>query len=152
MDKLFESFDNAIKKRRATYQKAVQNEDDEYTEDPLVPPAVLGNGFLFNSSTLDKVKNRLNKDQEQGTQAIDTTQVLSNLYEDGEDLEKEVPSILQSKSKPIPTILIPSIEREILKQPFNENHNFTGVTVPIAKSSAITKNLDREDTRNAAYS
>lgn len=145
MDKLFESFDNAIKKRRATYQKAVQNEDDEYTEDPLVPPAVLGNGFLFNSSTLDKVKNRLNKDQEQGTQAIDTTQVLSNLYEDGEDLEKEVPSILQSKSKPIPTILIPSIEREILKQPFNENHNFTGVTVPIAKSSAITKNLDRED-------
>lgn len=145
MDKLFESFDNAIKKRRATYRKVVQDENDGYTEEPIVPPAVLGNGFLFNSSTLDKVKNRLNNDQEQGTQAIDTTQVLSNLYEDGEDLEKEVPSILQSKSKSIPTTLIPSIEREIFKQPFTENHNFTGVTFPNGKSSAITKYLEREN-------
>lgn len=121
MDKLFGGFDTVVKNRRTTYQKVAENDNDECNIEPPVPPTVLGSGFLFSDSSLNKVRNRLNKDEDHETKAVETTQVLSRLYEDAEDLEKEVSSKAHNECLPSTSLKMSvqhKTERNLAKEGF----------------------------------
>lgn len=79
-----------LKKRRTTY-KRVTSEDDEKSSSTFVQPLVHGDGFLFQNSKLARVRDRLNEvciSHAQETQTISQTQIISNLYHGGKELEK----------------------------------------------------------------
>lgn len=124
MDQLFDGFSSVIRKRRATYRKVLHNEDEQCNEESQSPPTVVGNGFLFDNSTVDKVKNRLNKDQEQETQPIDLTQALSKLYDNAEDLEKEVRPAVRIEPKPIETRTPTRLQRQRRKATVKEDQSY----------------------------
>ncbi|CCK69135.1 chromatin-modulating protein MRC1 KNAG_0C00220 [Huiozyma naganishii CBS 8797] len=100
MDDLLERFNSVKVKRRTTYKKVQQNSTDEAAgDDDCVPTSLAGNGFLFGNATVDKIKNRLNNEDHPNS-SIDVTksssedqipvsqsQLLSTLYDGGEDLE-----------------------------------------------------------------
>lgn len=84
-------------KKRTTYQKttSTDTENNEVTN-------LSGTGFLFDNNTIDKIKNRLNDENGDGSEENSNnkedeirnnglglqTQLISDLYDDGEDLEK----------------------------------------------------------------
>lgn len=91
MDSLLGELEN-LKRRRTTYKK-VFSEDDETNSSTDVPPFVDGDGFLFQNSKLSRIRDRLNgeciPDAKQETQIITQTQIISNLYDGGKELENE---------------------------------------------------------------
>lgn len=112
MDSLLASLAPLKKKKRTTYQKVTSTID----KDDQSPPSVLGTGFLFDDLSLNKIKARLN-----GSNPLDEnvsgdenherdndipssqTQLISNLYDGGQDLEqstrKELPEDIYQKTQ-----------------------------------------------------
>ncbi|GAV50577.1 hypothetical protein ZYGR_0Y00190 [Zygosaccharomyces rouxii] len=105
MDSLLEKLDPLSSKRRTTYKKVFEPQEEEETQQisNSPPPPILGNGFLFQNSTIDKVRSRLRnaedganevqqkeqeQEQEQETQ-LNQTQVIADLYEGAEELEEQ---------------------------------------------------------------
>ncbi|GCF00152.1 hypothetical protein ZYGM_003557 [Zygosaccharomyces mellis] len=102
MESLLDKLDPLSSKRRTTYKKVFESQDDEETQQiPNSPPAVLGTGFLFQNSTIDKVRNRLRTAENESNEVQQTeqrpeeaiqlnqTQVIADLYEGAEDLEEQ---------------------------------------------------------------
>lgn len=86
------------KKKRTTYQKvtSTDTENNEATN-------LSGTGFLFDSSTINKIKNRLNDENSDSSEVAEHkgdkiqndafsfhTQVISDLYDGGKDLEEMI--------------------------------------------------------------
>lgn len=90
MDQLLHALDATKNRRRTTYKKIIRADDTEQPESSI--PAVVGDGFLFQSNVLDRVRNRLNNEHSVTTQ-LSETMVLSNLYGDAEEVEKETTAV-----------------------------------------------------------
>lgn len=91
MDHFFDELVTLNTKRRTTYKKST---DTEQNESPLSDPLVMGHGFLFQNDTINKVRDRLNGDErpsalEDLTQVVSQTQVITNFYDGGEEVEME---------------------------------------------------------------
>ncbi|QLL31161.1 hypothetical protein HG536_0B00220 [Torulaspora globosa] len=85
MDQLLQDLDAAKTRRKTTYKKVLRH-DDEPPEASL--SAVLGDGFLFQSDVLNRVKKRLDNESCE-TVHFSETSMLSNLYGDAEEVETE---------------------------------------------------------------
>lgn len=132
MDSLLDKLDPLSSRRRTTYKKVFEPQDEEETQQtPNSPPPVLGSGFLFQNSTINKVRNRLRtaenesnelqqaEQEPEETSQLNQTQVITDLYEGAEELEgqnegrmqipttEKTDSVLQEKTQvisPVPTV------------------------------------------------
>lgn len=100
MDSLLDSLIPLKKKKKRTTYQRVTTTDTESNETTNLS----GTGFLFDNSTIDKIKNRLNDDNDDASEEVlknkedeiqnDSsnfqTQVISDLYDGGEDLEETI--------------------------------------------------------------
>lgn len=86
MDHLFQALDTVKSRRKTTYKKVLRD-DDEPTQASL--PAVVGDGFLFQNDVLDRVRKRLDNESSETVHVNEPTTMLSNLYSDAEEVEKE---------------------------------------------------------------
>ena len=96
MDSLFDDFNEITAKKRTTYKKVVNDEEDNIKTKkiPEVSIPVIGESILFVNSKLDQIRNRLEgkdirENRPELTQVLSQIQVIANLYAGGEDLEKE---------------------------------------------------------------
>ncbi|EDO18938.1 hypothetical protein Kpol_2002p8 [Vanderwaltozyma polyspora DSM 70294] len=99
MDFVFDGLDALKGKKRTTYKKVTDGdvEDEPKISEFNIELPGLGQSILFNNSKLKQIRNRLegnNNDSENDssqaeTQVIADTQIISNLYEGGEDLEEK---------------------------------------------------------------
>ncbi|CCD22174.1 chromatin-modulating protein MRC1 NDAI_0A00140 [Naumovozyma dairenensis CBS 421] len=118
MDSLIDDLKPVTKVRKTTYnKKSLDPSIEEQEEDGIltdvtsggnVTPTILGTGFLFKNSTIDKVRARLSGknyiEQEKTPLASSEqeTQIITNLYTNGEDLEKDlIKHIPVSQTQPI---------------------------------------------------
>ncbi|CAI1867698.1 hypothetical protein SEUBUCD650_0C00160 [Saccharomyces eubayanus] len=106
MDDALNALSSLTSKKRATTYKKVASpipgeNDDTDGNLPIhemdAPPVLMGNGFLFGNATLNRVKNRLEgksdirqdgHDKKNEDKNILSTQLIANLYDGGEELEK----------------------------------------------------------------
>ncbi|CCF57660.1 hypothetical protein KAFR_0D00140 [Kazachstania africana CBS 2517] len=90
MDGIFGNLQALKPKKRTTYKKISDDLENDTSESNNDPPALTGEGFLFDNPTLNRIKKRLDgeeKDVVQYTMNFSQTQLISNLYGGGEDLD-----------------------------------------------------------------
>ncbi|QLQ78674.1 hypothetical protein HG537_0B00240 [Torulaspora globosa] len=116
MDHLFETLNPVKSRRKTTYKKVLRN-DDEPPE--MSFPDIVGDGFLFQNDVLSRVKKRLDNE---GCETVDfsETKMLSNLYSDAEEVEKETlrakewnPKVIHQKPKVSERVVLHTIDNDL---------------------------------------